>query len=314
MQFFGVRKGSPTSSWLQNIRGGDVREPPAYIKASFAVEVHPAGLPLVMMRQSKERKKDMCVVHFHGGANVAGPQDPHWTFQHDFANMLDSRADACMVLYPRGPETSVLDALPNILECYRYLVDEYGADRLVLIGDSAGGGRILSLLMHICELGANAPAVPALAILLSPWLDLSCSSFDETRNRNDCIIDTETLSVCAEVAAGTTMTDWRVSPAFGNAKGLPPLIIAVGIEEVLLDQAKEFHAKAVAAGVCSELVLDHWFHAGELSLAFPESTRLAERLAKRIREEIPYKTAYQNTLNTGQIKTARTSQFVKEEK
>ena len=75
---------------------------------------------------------------------------------------------------------------------------------------------------------------------------------------------------------------------------MPPLIIVAGVDEMLSDQARDFHAKALAAGVRSELILDHWFHAGELVLAIPESTRLAERLVTRIREEIPDTAGYQS--------------------
>jgi phosphinothricin tripeptide acetyl hydrolase len=149
---------------------------------------------------------------------------------------------------------------------YRWLLDQAIApERIVIAGDSAGGGLTVATLLALRE--ARVP-LPAGGVCISPWVDLTCSGASyATKADADPIVQRSGVEEMARAYLGATSPRTPLaSPLFADLRGLPPLLIHVGSDEVLLDDAVQLAARAKAAGVDVTLeVYDrmihvwHWF-------------------------------------------------------
>lgn len=160
---------------------------------------------------------------------------------------LSARAQAVVPIYRLAPEHPFPAALEDALTAYRWILSR-GADprRIIVAGDSAGGGLALALLDRLRALDLPQPR---LAVLLSPWVDLSCSGTSMAENRAIDWINREVSLRMARYYAPEER--WRepcVSPLYLDMSGLPPIYIQAGEAEVLRDQILEFAARVRAQG------------------------------------------------------------------
>ncbi|KAJ1302605.1 hypothetical protein OPQ81_002922 [Rhizoctonia solani] len=174
-----------------------------------------------------------------------------------FTCMEYADARVFAVDYRLAPETRFPGALHDAVHAYRRLTDELHVppSRILIAGDSAGGGLTLALLMYLRDEGYELPSG---AILFSPWVDLtmSCDSWDSNSDvdvvpRPDA--DDPLNPVACYLGWGENMkryiTHPYASPLFGDFKGLPPLLIQSGDSEVLRDEITLLAHKATLAGV-----------------------------------------------------------------
>ena len=175
-----------------------------------------------------------------------------------------SRASGCRVLsldYRLAPEHPFPAAVEDAQWGYEFLLKS-GVEpkNIIVLGESAGGGLALSLLMSLRD---NGRPLPAAGITLSAWADLTMSgSSYELRAKQDPIDDVLTLEWSASAyCEGSERTNPLISPIFGNFAGLPPLMLLVGTEEIVFDDTLEVARKANAAGVSTILdVAEGMFH------------------------------------------------------
>lgn len=191
------------------------------------------------------------IYYLHGGGYAFGSYRSHRTL----IERLAVASDACVfaIDYRLAPEHPCPAAIEDALRGYQWLLDQgYAPDQVVFAGDSAGGGLVLSTLMALRDAGRPLPAG---AVCLSPWLDLTMSGVSHQDNhRKDYVAGGENLDEYAGFYAGSLpRTDPRVSPAFGDPAGLPPLLIHAGGAEVMRDDAIRFAERAEAAGVTVRL-------------------------------------------------------------
>jgi acetyl esterase/lipase len=101
--------------------------------------------------------------------------------------------------------------------------------------------------------------MPSNALLISPWTDLTCTA--ETFNTKAYVDPLLTRRALKEMADAYVAEDIArsplVSPLFGDLAGLPPMLIHVGSEEVLLDDARNLHKHALEQGVTSQIEIWH---------------------------------------------------------
>ena len=187
------------------------------------------------------------ILYLHGGGYTAGSLVTH----RQLAGWL-AKASAARVLlidYRLGPEHPHPAAVDDAVAAYQYLLTQgIAPGRIVIGGDSAGGGLGAAALIALRMRGI---AQPAGAVLISPWLDLTGSGESmRTRASLDPMVGNDGLSRMAR--AYLPEGDLRaplVSPLFADLTGLPPLLIQVGTEEALFDDATRFDAAARTAGV-----------------------------------------------------------------
>jgi acetyl esterase/lipase len=193
--------------------------------------------------------------------------------------MADASGSRALSLdYRLAPEHPLPAACEDACAAYRALLAG-GVDpsHVILAGDSAGGNLVLVTLL---ALRAAGDPLPAGAVLICPWVDLSCSGESFHSNARYDYLSKE---VC-ELAAGHYVGDRdtrhpEASPLYADLTGLPPLLVQAGGAEVLVDQVRDFAQRARAAGVEIQLsVYDHMIHDWHFFAFLPETARANEEI------------------------------------
>ena len=221
---------------------------------------------------------DRAVLWLHGGAHCLCSPRTHRRLAADV-----SRASGARVLLPDyrlAPEDPYPAGLDDVAEVWRGMLDEHGLDpsRIVLGGDSSGGGLALSLLVRLRD--ADEP-LPAATVLLSPWVDLTATADSwQPGAVDDPMLPVELAHLPAKAYAGELpLDDPRVSPLYADLQGLPPMLVHAGTHEALIDDCHELVRRAREAGVTADLGewdgLWHVFHAFP---GFPESKRALQEV------------------------------------
>ena len=176
-----------------------------------------------------------CIIYLHGGAYVSGSPRSYRGLVSHLASATGCRVVA--VDYRLAPECPYPAALEDTLAVYRAVLAE-GQDpaRLVIAGDSAGGGLTLATAMSLRDGGLPLPAA---LMCIAPWADLSCSGASmHTHSHRERMMNPAGLDKNARDYAGAeSRTHPLISPVFADLRGLPPLMIQVGDDEVLLDDS-----------------------------------------------------------------------------
>lgn len=187
--------------------------------------------------------------------------------------------------YRLAPEHPFPAALDDVLAAYTALVQWWPANKVALIGDSAGGGLALALLLRLRQ---ESVALPAAVGLLSPWTDLTASGDTSyTLVAVDPIQDGSDNSLQLAYVAGNTtqLTHPLVSPLFGNytraAVGdLPPILIQVGLRDLLLSDSVNLYRKLRRAG--QSVSISPWegmWHVFPGYLRIPEAQEAGQEMA-----------------------------------
>jgi monoterpene epsilon-lactone hydrolase len=190
------------------------------------------------------------LLYLHGGGYFACSAETHRAITacfalHGFSVFAPD--------YRLAPENQFPAAVEDAVAVYRALLSEgYPPERIVVAGESAGGGLTLSLLLALRAAGVPLPAAAA---LFSPWTDLAATGDSIRTNTGHCaMFHGAGVAFSARYYLGDT--DPRnplASPLYADLSGLPPLLIHVGSDEVLLDDSTRLAERARAAGVSVEL-------------------------------------------------------------
>ena len=175
--------------------------------------------------------QDGVILFLHGGGYCVGSLDSHRPLSATLAKA--SGLTVFALDYRLAPEHPYPAALNDAVSAYRALLDE-GHSRIVLAGDSAGGGLALATALSLRDAGLPAPAA---LLLISPWGDVGCSAATMVSNAAaDPMLSQASLQRWAAAYVGRVPTDHPLcSPLFADLKGLPPVILQAGEHEILLD-------------------------------------------------------------------------------
>ena len=187
------------------------------------------------------------LLYLHGGGYVIGSARSGAGLAAALA--VRTRAVAYSLDYRLAPEHPFPAALEDGLAAYRALLDGgHSAAQVVVAGDSAGGGLAVALLVSARDDGLPQPAAVA---VMSPWVDLTLSGESlHAKEADDAIFDAADIAEYAARYLGDhDPADPRVSPLLADLSGLPPVLVQVGTNEVLLDDATRLAARAAAAHV-----------------------------------------------------------------
>jgi len=223
------------------------------------------------------------ILYLHGGAFFMGSPASY----RNRAMRLSYRCNAEVFVpdYRLAPEHPYPAAFDDALAAWEFVKGFRPKAPIFVAGDSAGGGLGLSLLVRLRDLGM---AMPNGAFLLSPWTDLTVSGASVDGNRSkDLWFTRRHLEIWAGYyAAGADRRSPYVSPVFAEVSGLPPLLLLVGQDELLLDDALRVRDAARSAGTDVRVHLGKGMqHDWPLTLPWLDESRLAWSAMRNFVEE-----------------------------
>ncbi len=214
------------------------------------------------------------IYYLHGGGYISGSAKTNRPITVPLARRLNRRVFA--LEYRLAPEHHFPAGLDDALAGYRWLLSTgINPQDISVAGDSAGGGMALGLAMRLRDSGEP---LPACLVCLSPWADMTGSGDSITANSEcDPMFVSEDIHRYANTYLGReSRHNPLASPLLGDLTGLPPLLLQVGRNEVLLDDARLVHARVVAAGGSSELrIFEGVFHGWHFGTPFVPEARQA---------------------------------------
>jgi epsilon-lactone hydrolase len=209
--------------------------------------------------RAQNARNDAVILYFHGGGYVIGSPTSH---RHLIAALSQAAGAAALAVdYRLSPEHPFPAAVDDGVRAYQWLLQSGVApSHIVISGDSCGGGLTVATLLALRERGLPQAAA---GVCLSSWFDLTMTAESYTTKAEvEPIVTRESLTRWAQAyLQGQDARMPLASPLFADLTGLPPLLIQVGTEEVLLDDSTRLAARAKAAGVDATLeVWDEMIH------------------------------------------------------
>lgn len=200
-----------------------------------------AGVPAEWIEPANARS-DALLLYLHGGGYYMGSIETYRHYVTRVAQITGLRT--VHIEYRLAPEHPFPAAVDDATAVFRALQDRVPrSERIVIAGDSAGGGLTLATLLALRD--AQGP-MPLAAAAIAPWTDLTNSgaSYQTHRERDPVLGQMQTRSHAKWYAGNTPLTHPLVSPLFGELSGLPPILIQVGTEDILYDDAIRFAERA----------------------------------------------------------------------
>lgn len=227
------------------------------------------------------------LLYIHGGGYVCGAPNTHRALVGRICKATGLKA--LSIDYRLAPEHPFPAAIEDCLSAYEWLIAQgTEASRIVIVGDSAGGGLVLALLMSLRDAGK---ALPAAAVVLSPFSDLALTGETlRTKAMDDPIISRKLLHFFTScyLRADEDARNPLASPLYGNLTGLPPIFVMVGTAETLLDDSLRWVDRAKKSGGNVELVLgQEMIHAWPFFVGvFPEAAQAVDTIAAFIKRNL----------------------------
>ncbi len=195
-------------------------------------------------------RDDVVILYLHGGGFFFGSPQTHRQLTLGMADHCDAPVYA--LDYRLAPEHRFPAALDDAVHAVKVIAEMFPHRRLILAGDSAGGGLALSTAIEMREQGLSPAAA---VILFSPWTDLAATGPSIDTNARRCAMFTsQGIRDAAGIYLGDTdPRDARASPHYADFHNLPPLLIFAGSDEILRDDATRLADRARQQGVPVEL-------------------------------------------------------------
>ena len=271
----------------------DLRQHYEAISAGFGkipsdISVEPAQLGQIRGEWVRvaDTKPPRILLYLHGGGFVAGSPEGHRPLVARLCRAAE--AAAFSLDYRLGPEFPFPAGLRDAVDSYRILIGKgISPESIVIVGDGAGGGLAFSTIMAIRNAGMPMPAACA---AISPWADLTLSGWSMLQHReSDSVLSWDILFVSARhYLNGANPGDPYASPALGNLRDFPPIMVHAGSLELLRDDAARLGELAAQAGVpVSVEVYDgqhHLFQGGSTSDAKVSLGRIGQFIRGRTPE------------------------------
>ena len=234
-----------------------------------------------------EAASDRAILYLHGGGYVMGSIATHRATVARIARAAKARALA--IEYRLAPEHQFPAAVDDSVAAYNWLLGQgYKPGKIVIAGDSAGGGLTLATLLAIRD--AKMPMAAA-GVAISPWADLEgTGDSHKTRAHRDPMVGGANLGPMAKNYIGAQDPKHPLaSPIHADYRSLPPLLIQVGDAETLLDDSTRVAARAKKDGVNVELeVWDDMIHVWHaFAKILPEGQQAIDKIGKFVLMHTP---------------------------
>ncbi|MCG8609107.1 MAG: alpha/beta hydrolase [Pseudomonadales bacterium] len=229
----------------------------------------------------RNARSSHAILFLHGGGFNTGSPKTHRLL----TERLSALCEAVVLVpdYRLAPEHPFPAAVNDTTAAYNWLVGRgFKEENIALVGDSAGGGLVMSTLLKLQQ---NNRRLPSAAVCISPWVDLTMQGESLVKNeKHDIMLNREWMSLMASQYAQDKLADPLCSPLFAELKDLPPIMIQVSDNEILLDDAQALSEAIKKNG--GEVVLEVWrkmWHVWPLFVRWmPEANIAAEHAASFI--------------------------------
>jgi len=194
-------------------------------------------------------ESDKIIIYIHGGGYVKESN----IFQYNFVNQLaKNNHDVYFPIYPLAPTYTYKNTYEMLLILYKQILTKN--KKIILIGDSAGGGLALGFTQYLKELEIK---LPYKLILISPWVDISMTNPElEKYEKIDPMLSIYGLKEIGKAwAKDLDVKDYKVSPIYGNLKNLPSTIVYTGTRELLYPDICLLYDKLKENNVECELII-----------------------------------------------------------
>ncbi len=239
IQFFMGLFGMKRAMERKILRNRYNKEPAAIPKSivkNFNFKVEEYSGRKVWSISPKRQESNTIILFLHGGAYYANITKMHWGFIEQI--LINTNATFIVPDYPLAPESTCIDTYLFLDEVYASLIANHPLKKIVFMGDSAGGGLALGFAMQVRDESIKRPEK---IILLSPWLDVSMGNPEITKyDKFDKILSLNGLKIAGKNYAGDLeVTDFRVSPIYGDFSNLGEISIFIGTNDMLIADCRK---------------------------------------------------------------------------
>jgi acetyl esterase/lipase len=183
------------------------------------------------MEKNKCGKK---ILYLHGGAYINQPIELHWKFLYKLINKIN--VSVTIPIYPKAPFYNYKDSFNMVISLYKELLINTNPNDIIFMGDSSGGGFALALAEKLKDF--NLPQ-PKDIILISPWLDVTMTN-SNIKGIYDPLTNLEFLSKSIKLYSDITeLTNYMLSPIYGDITNLGKISIFIGTYEVFLPDVRK---------------------------------------------------------------------------
>jgi len=259
------------------------KEPPFIYKAKYHCEkVSLEHFSLEYLKKD-ETNSDYSILQLHGGGYIGPMKNAYRRFSMNYQDQC-GESDVVTIDYRVAPEHPYPAALEDAFSSYLFMTEVrgYAPEKIIIAGDSAGGGLALALAMYLRDLQYPTPAG---LVLMSPWADLTNSGQSYIDNFEiDPLFGNSTNNMLynSSYIGNHDPADPYISPIFGDFSSLPPMLIQVGTHEVLLSDSITIAQKAKKEGLKVKLsIYEGMFHVFQMSgEMLPESRQAWDEINK----------------------------------
>lgn len=254
--------------------------PDGYNMTRFDLE----NFSMKLLARSVNPRLDKVILQLHGGGYVAKIKNSYYNMAMYYCD-AGSGISVLSPDYRVAPEDPYPAALEDAIDSYRWLLDRgWKGEQIIVVGDSAGGGLAMALIMYLRD---HSMPLPCGLVAMSPWTDVTASGESYTLNYElDPLFGNskETMIYENDYAGEHDKKDPYISPIYGNFYQFPPMLIQVGSTEMLLSDSVTAAGMADIAGVDVRLsIYDDMFHVFQMAgKIFPDAKKAWEEVEQFI--------------------------------
>ena len=216
-------------------------EPPKRLTEGMIVtQSSEHGWPVWSIKPVGAKSDRSVIVAVHGGGYTTEILYPQWSFYAFLAR--EGGAELIVPIYPLAPHGTAGTVVPVVADIITEQIDQHGAERVRLLGDSAGAGLIVAAAQ---ELVRREREVPQRMVLISPWLN---AAIDDPRSRqvDDPFGSVDALQESGRLWAGNLgATNPLASPLNGSFEGLPATWVYAGSRDMLYIDSVKLQERAI---------------------------------------------------------------------
>ena len=226
-----------------------------------------------------ESDSDKLIVYFHGGAYVEEMLPFHWLM----LDKITSKVDATFIIpdYPLAPYADFKQCYEKMTHFYKKVLKYYPERKIIFMGDSAGGGLCAGLTMYFAKQGLK---LPEKLILLSPWIDLKMDNPEiQDYRKVDPMLKYDELCIDAKYwADGEDLTDYRLSPLYGDVSVLNDVTIFAGTHEFFYPDIMKFKNRLDENKVDNRIFIGEGLNHVYPAFPIPEARKAINRICEII--------------------------------